>query len=101
MNTLEYGKFIKIFCRIKKEDGTLIRVPHSNIRGYSKKDVAGLLPKISTSFLTNWEKYLSDVKASEDWKNEAEDWRHFLYKLNSIDKDTICKYNLPSDYIIV
>ena len=97
MTTLEYGKFIKNFVRDKDNK----RIPHSNWRGYSKKDVDAVIPKIDSTYLENWEKFLRDTKADEKLMSEYSDYQHYLFKLNSIDEKDIKKYNLPESMIII
>lgn len=97
MTTLEKGKFIKIFVRDK--DGK--RLHHSNWRGYSKKDVEEIEPKIDSTYFENWERFLIDKKADDKLQAEYSDWPHFLYSLNEVSDADRKKYNLPSDFIII
>lgn len=102
MITLEYGKFIKNFVRVKSEKtGNLVRVDHSNWRGYSKDDVNQVIPQIDETYLNNWEKYLHDLRKNEDLMSQYTDWNHFLYQLNHIDEKDIKRYDLPENFIIL
>ena len=100
MTILEKGKFVKNFVRINI-DGKLSKIPHSNYRGYSKKDIEAIEDKIDSTYWDNWEKYLHDLKEKEDWTKDFSDWQHFLFALNSISDEDIKKYDLPTDYIIL
>ena len=100
MTVLEKGKFIKNFVRLNTNN-KLIKVPHSNYRGYSTKDIELIEPLIDSIYWENWEHYLHDLKSNEDWKNNYSDWAHFLYALNSIPEEDIKKYDLPTDYIVI
>ena len=97
MTTLEYGKFIKNFVR----DSNGKRPPHSNWRGYSKADVEQIIPKIDTTYLDNWSKFLSDKKNDEKLMSNFSDYQHYLFQLNSIEDADIKKYHLPEDFIVL
>lgn len=100
MTNLEKGKFIKNFVRVD-HDGKLVRAKHSNRIGYSSKDIENIEPQVDQQYWDNWEKYLRDIKDSENWTKDYSDWAHFLYALNSIPDSDIKKYDLPQDYIVV
>jgi hypothetical protein len=97
MTTLEKGKFIKNFCRTS--DGK--KIPHSNWKGYSVKDIEEIEPKIDSIYWSAWEKYLHDKKNDEKLQSQYSDYKHFLFQLNDIDDKDIKKYGLPEDYIIL
>lgn len=97
MTTLEMRKFVKNFVRNK--DGK--KIPHSNWKGYSKKDIEDIKDKIDESYWNAWEKYLLDKKNDEKLQAQYSDYQHFLFALNEIDEKDIRQYNLPEDYIII
>ena len=97
MTTLEKGKFVKNFVRTS--DGK--KIPHSNWKGYSVKDIADIEAKIDESYWLAWEKYLIDKKNDEPLQVQYSDYQHFLFALNSIDEKDIKKYGLPEDYIVI
>lgn len=100
MTALEKGKFIKNFVRVEK-NGKLIRVKHSNLRGYSVKDIEAIEPKISDDYWDNWEHFLKDKRDSGEYEKDYADWQHYLFALNEIDEKDIKKYDLPTDYIVI
>ena len=100
MTVLEKGKFVKNFVRVDK-DGKLVKVPHSNFRGYSVQDMEQIEPQIDDSYWDNWEHFLTDKHNDEKLMAEYSDWQHYLYQLNGIDDEDIKKYDLPTDYIVI
>ena len=100
MTVLEKGKFIKNFCRVDK-DGTLVKPRPSNFRYYIKKDIEVLESQVDNNYWSAWETFLKDQKSNKELQNQYVDWAHYLYALNTIDKEDIEKYNLPKEFIIV
>ena len=101
MTVLEKGKFIKNFVRKTGTNSKLVKIPHSNIVGYSKSDVAIIGDKIDASYWNAWEKFLLDKKNDEKTMENYPDYQHFLFALNNIDDTDINKYGLPEDFIVI
>lgn len=100
MTVLEKGKFVKNFVRIDR-NGKLIKVPHSNFRGYSANDMAQIEPQIDETYLSNWEKFLHDKYADDALMSQYSDRAHYLFSLNKVEDSDVKKYGLPEDYIVI
>ena len=100
MTVLEKGKFVKNFVRVDK-NGKLIKVPHSNFRGYSATDMEQIEPQIDESNWANWERFLHDKYNDDALMAQYPDKQHFLFSLNDIEDKDVKKYDLPTDFIVI